>query len=225
MVADTVGSNEGAGPARPGSIPAASIPPASGEVALTEASPSLTRVVGRNLRRLRRKRGLALEALSRASGVSRAMLSQVELGRSTPTINVLWKISRALGVPFSALIADPTDGQPTVMRASTAKVLTSHDGAFQSRALFPFDSPRVVEFYELRLSPNAVERADAHPAGTKENLAVAEGHLGMVIGGKRHHLRAGDAILFDADVPHEYWNEGTEPLRMYLVMTYSDQHR
>jgi transcriptional regulator with XRE-family HTH domain len=220
MVADTGASNKWARPAQPGSIP-----PAAGEVASTEASPSLTRVVGRNLRRLRTKRGLALEALSRASGVSRAMLSQVELGRSTPTINVLWKISRALGVPFSALIADPTDGQPTVMRASTAKVLTSHDGAFQSRALFPFDSPRIVEFYELRLSPNAVERADAHPAGTKENLAVAEGHLGMVIGGKRHRLRAGDAILFDADVPHEYWNEGTEPLRMYLVMTYGDQHR
>jgi transcriptional regulator with XRE-family HTH domain len=220
MVAERVTSEKGSRPARPGSIP-----PAPGEVASPEASPSLTPAVGRNLRRLRTKRGLALEALSRASGVSRAMLSQVELGRSTPTINVLWKISRALDVPFSALITDPTDGQPTVMRASTAKVLTSHDGTFQSRALFPFDAPRVVEFYELRLSPSAVERADPHPSGTKENLAVADGNLGMVIAGKRHHLGAGDAIFFDADVAHEYWNEGTNPLRMYLVMTYNDEHR
>ncbi len=220
MVAERVTSEMGSRAARPGSVP-----PAAGEVASPEASPSLTPVVGRNLRRLRTKRGLALEALSRASGVSRAMLSQVELGKSTPTINVLWKISRALDVPFSALITDPTDGQPTVMRALTAKVLTSHDGTFQSRALFPFDAPRVVEFYELRLSPSAVERAEPHPAGTKENLTVAEGNLGMVIAGKRHHLGAGDAIFFDADVAHEYWNEGTNPLRMYLVMTYNDEHR
>jgi transcriptional regulator with XRE-family HTH domain len=220
MAADRLMSEKASRPSGSGSAP-----PVPVEVASPEASTSLTPVVGRNLRRLRTKRGLALERLSRTSGVSRAMLSQVELGRSTPTINVLWKIARALGVPFSALIMEPTDAQPTVVRASTAKILSSHDGTFQSRALFPFDSPRVVEFYELRLAPKSVERADAHPGGTKENLVVAEGTLGMVIGGKRHRLLAGDAILFDADVPHEYCNDGAEPVRMYLVMTYSDEHR
>ncbi len=200
-------------------------PPAPSELASEEASASLTPIVGRNLRRLRTKRGLALEALSRASGVSRAMLSQIELGQSTPTINVLWKIARALAVPFSALMTDPTDAQPTVMRAATARLLTSHDGTFQSRALFPFGTPHVVEFYELRLAPKSVEKADPHPPGTKENLVVAEGALGMVVAGKRHLLTTGDAILFDADVPHEYWNEGSVPARMFLVMTYSDEHR
>jgi transcriptional regulator with XRE-family HTH domain len=190
------------------------------EVASADASANLTPVVGANLRRLRTKRGLSLERLSHASGVSRAMLGQIELGRSTPTINVLWKISRALGVTFSALITDSGATGPTVMRASTARILTSHDGAFVSRALFPFDRPRDVEFYELRLAPRSVEKADAHPPGTKENLMVVEGALGMVIGGDRQQLGSGDAILFDADVPHEYWNEGDGPLLMYLVMTY-----
>ena len=100
------------------------------------------------------------------------MLGQVELGQSTPTINVLWKIARALGVPFSALITNRAAGRTTVMPATRAKVLTSHDGAFSSRALFPFDEPRTVEFYELRLAPRSVERADAHPPGTVENLVV-----------------------------------------------------
>ena len=153
------------------------------------------------------------------------MLGQVELGQSTPTIGVLWKIARALGVSFSALITDPTAIHPTVLRVAKAKVLTSHTGAFVSRALFPFDAARSVEFYELRLAPGSVERADPHATGTRENLVVADGKLGMVVGGTRHHLASGDAILFDADVPHEYWNEGDEPLRMYLVMTYSDDLR
>ncbi|HXX66735.1 MAG TPA: helix-turn-helix domain-containing protein [Polyangiaceae bacterium] len=192
------------------------------ETAPAEGSQGFTPEVGANLRRLRTRRGLSLERLSRASGVSRAMLGQVELGRSIPTINVLWKIAHALGVSFSALITDPTGTHPTVIRAANAKVLTSHDGAFVSRALFPSDAPRSVEFYELRLAPGSVERADAHPPGTRENLVVVKGELGLVVGGKRHRLSAGDAILFEADVPHEYWNETRELLHMYLVMTYED---
>src|SRR5512135_2518691 len=102
------------------------------------ASADLAPVVGGNLRRLRVKRGLSLEKLSRLSGVSRAMLGQVELGQSAPTINVLWKISTALGVPFSALIGSKAAGGVTVLRSEQAKVLSSHDGRYRSRALFPF---------------------------------------------------------------------------------------
>jgi transcriptional regulator with XRE-family HTH domain len=193
------------------------------EVASSEASSDLTPVVGANLRRLRAKRGLSLERLARASGVSRAMLGQIELGQSTPTINVLWKIARALAVPFSALITNRTAGRTTVMAAARAKVLTSHDGAFSSRALFPFDEPRTTEFYELHLAPQSVENADAHPPGTIENLIVNRGALEMIVGAERHTLGAGDAIMFEADVPHQYRNAGTTELVMYLVMTYAEK--
>ncbi len=193
------------------------------EIASAEASSDLTPVVGANLRRLRNKRGLSMEKLSRASNVSRAMLGQIELGQSTPTINVLWKIARALGVPFSALITNRSAGRTTVMPAERAKVLTSHDGTFSSRALFPFDEPRTVEFYELRLAPFSVERADAHPPGTVENLVVNAGALEMTVGAERHVLATGDSILFEADVPHEYRNPGDTDCVIYLVMTYAEK--
>jgi transcriptional regulator with XRE-family HTH domain len=193
------------------------------EVASADASADLTPIVGANLRRLRMKRGLSLERLARASGVSRAMLGQIELGQSTPTINVLWKIARALGVPFSALITNRGAARTLVMAAARAKVLTSHDGTFSSRALFPFDEPRTVEFYELRLAPLSVEQADAHPPGTTENLVVTTGTLEMTIAGERHLLATGDAILFEADVPHQYRNAGNSELLMYLVMTYAEK--
>jgi len=183
-------------------------------------SPDLTPIVGANLRRLRTKRGLSLDRLARASGVSRAMLSQIELGKSAPTINVIWKIASALGLPFAALIGDAGARRSAVMRASTARVLTSHDGTFISRALFPVDRIRLAEFYELHLAPRSVEEADAHPPGTTENLVVVQGTLALRIGGERHELGPGDAILFDADVPHAYRNDGDASLHMFLVMTY-----
>jgi transcriptional regulator with XRE-family HTH domain len=186
------------------------------------AGADLTPVVGANLRRLRVRRGLSLERLSKSSGVSRAMLSQVELGQSTPTINVLWKIATALGVPFSALVQARETDDVAVLRAGSAKVLTSHGGAFRSRALFPFDEPRRVEFYELRLSAGAEEHADAHPPGTVENLVLAAGEVEIDISGRREALGAGDAIVFHADVPHAYVNHGATDAVMYLVMTYAD---
>jgi transcriptional regulator with XRE-family HTH domain len=177
--------------------------------------------VGENLRRLRSERGLSLEKLARASGVSRAMLGQIELGQSTPTINVVWKIARALGVPFSALLSQ--QGAPTtmVLPAAKARLLRSRDGSFTSRALFPADRPRNVEFYELRLAPLAEERAEAHPAGTTENLIVTAGTLEMSVAAEQKMLATGDAIQFEADVPHVYRNPGTVETVMYLVMTYA----
>jgi DNA-binding XRE family transcriptional regulator len=74
-------------------VPTAAAP--TGNQTPTEAT-DLAPVVGGNLRRLRTRRGLSLERLAQISGVSRAMLGQIELGQSAPTINVLWKIARAL---------------------------------------------------------------------------------------------------------------------------------
>jgi len=204
---------------RPAASPAE---PRASERSDAPAARDLTPVVGTNLRRLRGERGLSLEKLSQLSGVSRAMLGQIELGQSAPTINVLWKISSALSVPFSALLSARTSGGVHVLRGEQAKLLTSHDGSFTSRALFPFDERRRVEFYELRLAPGGVEKADPHNPGTTENLVVAHGAVEIEVEGRKEQLAAGDAIVFEADVPHVYRSRSDRESVMYLVMTYAD---
>ena len=72
---------------------------------LVHADDNPSHNVGQNLRRLRTKRGLSMERLSKLCNVSRAMLSQIELAQSVPTIGVVWRVAKALGVPFSALIS------------------------------------------------------------------------------------------------------------------------
>jgi transcriptional regulator with XRE-family HTH domain len=183
-------------------------------------SQDLTQIVGANLRRLRTEHGLSLEKLAQASGVSRAMLGQIELGQSAPTINVLWKVAQALDVAFSALIAAPRAGDTLVMRGRDARRLTSQDGSFSSRALFPLDDARRVEFYELKLAPFGLERADAHAPGTMENLVVSQGSVEIETPTGAHVLGPGDAIYFEASTPHSYRNPAAQPATMYLVMTY-----
>lgn len=189
-------------------------------VARVDDAESLPAVVGRSLRKLRTQRGLSLERLAVASGVSRAMLSQIELGQSAPTINSVWKITKALEVPFSALVGQ-TGRAAAVLKKNDAKVLTSRDGAFTSRALFPFGGERSTEFYELTLKPGGTEAADAHAPGTTENLVVHAGRLELTVRGETLALGEGDAVHFTADVPHTYRNPGDVPATVFLVMTYT----
>lgn len=90
-------------------------------------------VVGANLHRVRTQRGPSLERLAKASCVSRAMLGQIENGHSVPTISVLWKITQALGVTFSALTVfrwgrntDPSRGPVKGTDVCRWQVLLTH---------------------------------------------------------------------------------------------------
>jgi transcriptional regulator with XRE-family HTH domain len=200
----------------------APLDPSSPTRAADSNAGQIAAIVSRNVKRLRTRRNLSLEALAKLSGVSRGMLSQIELGRSVPTISLLWKVAHALGVPFAALTSDGNAGGTVLLPAEKAKLLTSAGGAFTSRALFPFDSERKVEFYKLTLAPDSEEVADPHAPGTMENLVVASGQVEITAAGVSYILRADDAILFEADVPHRYRNLGAKTAVMYLVMTYTD---
>lgn len=176
--------------------------------------------VGESLRRLRTERALSLEKLAQMAGVSRAMLGQIELGQSTPTIKTLWKISRALDVPFSALLSGKESSGTIVLRAAQTRRLTNEQGTFLSRALFPLGGPKRVEFYEIRLAAGAEEHAVPHSPGTTETLAINRGQMEVHVRGEVHRLSEGDVLVFEADVPHIYRNPGDIESLAYLVMTY-----
>ena len=148
------------------------------------------------------------------------MLSQIELGKSVPTINSLWKIARALEVTFSALIGPAGEGTPVVVKSSTSRFLTNASATFSSRPLFPLDRRHRAELYELRIKPGCEERSQPHAAGTFENLVVASGAIEMTVEGVTYPLESGDAIYFNADAAHTYHNPGKTEAVVYLVMTY-----
>ncbi|ATN37436.1 transcriptional regulator (plasmid) [Rhizobium sp. ACO-34A] len=196
------------------------------EAYVRDSTDEITIRTGQNLRRLRTRRGYSLDRLAKISGVSRAMLGQIETGKSSPTLSILSKIATALAIPCAALIASREETSAVCMIRAKSKVLSSSEGRFQTRALFPFEGERKVEFYELRIAPHHTESAEAHRPGTVENLVVTQGTVEIVVGKQAPHiLGEGDAILFEADVPHIYRNmTGTEAV-LYLVTTYSEEIR
>jgi len=150
------------------------------------------------------------------------MLSQIELGKSMPTIGVLWKIATALNVTFATLTSAGAVGRTTLLRSGRAKILSSSQGKFVSRALSIMDGERRTEFYELNIAAGHEEAADAHAPGTIENIVVLSGKLEIFDGLDWHQLAQQDAIVFEADLPHVYRNAGTSATIAYLVMSYAD---
>ncbi|PJZ69034.1 transcriptional regulator [Leptospira perolatii] len=187
------------------------------------SSEHITEVVKENLKLIRHTKGLSLDKLASRCGVSRAMLSQIEQGKSVPTIAVLWKIANGLNVPFSDLLKEKSTDGILVLKAENTKVLYSSSKVFSSRALFPFLGNRRVEFYELILKPGGIEVAEPHQSGTTENIVVVTGKLRLRVGEKVVELEPKDSVYFRADVPHEYINPTDNETLMYLVMDYRDE--
>jgi len=177
------------------------------------------RRVAENLRRRRKARGMSLDDLARASGVSRAGLSQIETRKTNPTVGLLWKIAVGLGLPFADLIAEPVT-TAAVLRRDNTQLLRSVDGKFTSRPLAASGAAPLVELYELSLRPGAVHASDAHAEGTREQLVVLEGALRLRVGEAVYELAHGDSVGFVADVAHSYENAGKTELRLHNVIIY-----
>lgn len=181
----------------------------------------LARRVAESLKRFRRDRQLSLDELSARSGVSRAALSQIEGGRTNPTLAVLWKVAVGLEVPFHDLLGGEQKSDALVLRAGDTLPLRSADGLMESRLLSPGGSSGDLELYEMRFAPKANHKSDPHAHGTQETLIVLTGALRLGVGASTYDLTAGDSVYFRADVPHYYENRSTRETRCIDVIRYT----
>lgn len=178
-------------------------------------------ILGRNLRRLRTRRGLSLERLAQSSGVSRAMLGQIELGRSVPTVTVLWKIARALEVGFAALTSLSDQESLVVLRHDETAPVETPDGAVCLRVLSAAGSDRRVDLREIALKPGGTSSIDRHPDGTTAHLVVVAGAAELSVGARSARLEPRDAAIFDAGQRHIIRNAGDRECLLYLIASRS----
>ena len=179
----------------------------------------LAQQVASNLRERRKGRGMSLDELAAASGVSRAALSQIETRKSNPSLSVLWKIAVGLGIPFSELLGD-AGPSANLLRRADAQVLRSADGRLESRPIAPAGFSRDIEVYELRLAGRSVHAAEAHGNGTTELIIVLSGLLRMHVGSEKFELGPGDSLAFPADRSHTYENPGGAESRYHNIVLY-----
>jgi transcriptional regulator with XRE-family HTH domain len=174
--------------------------------------------VGRAVRARRRAAGLSLGALASRSGVSAAMLSEVERGLKNPTVKLAWQVARALGCSLSDLIEDEAPAGPAILRAAERRSLVDPESGVERHGWSGELRRRGLELVSYRLPPGASsgEMAPNRP-GVHEWVGVTRGELALVLGGVPHRLATGDSASYAPQVALEYRNAGRGPCEFLLV--------
>ena len=180
--------------------------------------------IGERLKEIRNTRHLTLDEVAELTGVSKPMLGQIERGQSSPTINVLWKISTGLKIPLSFFCRQP-ETEYTVAGLSEKEMITEEDGGMRAYPLFPFDPARNVEVFYIEFDAGVQHDSVPHVEGVEEYIFLVQGGLKMIIGGKEVALQEKQSIRFLADVPHAYHNVSDEMCTVYNVIFYPANER
>lgn len=175
--------------------------------------------IGENLRNIRKNRGFSLDATSELTGVSKAMLGQIERGESNPTVTTLWKIASGLQVSFSSLIKDEPSDLLFVDYKSIPPIVESN-GEYRVYPIFPFDPRKKFEIFIVEMDPGCQHLSEKHNDGVEEYITVLKGELEIQIGEQSRQVSPGNSIRFLANKNHTYKNIGTDLVEYQAVMYY-----
>ncbi|OON77352.1 helix-turn-helix domain-containing protein [Streptomyces tsukubensis] len=179
----------------------------------------LTQSLGRNVKRWRAERGFTLDALASRAGVSRGMLIQIEQARTNPSLGTVVKIGDALGVSITTLLDYEQGPKVRVVPPEEAVRLWKTETGSYNQLLAGTEAPGPLEMWFWRLMPGEGSGSDPHPSGTVELLHVTAGELTLVVADVEHLVPAGASATFEADAPHAYRNEGTEPMELTMAVS------
>lgn len=179
-------------------IPAglASERPAPARPSVNESAVSC--LVGANLRRLRRQHRISLEELARQSGVSRAMLGQIEQAKSIPSIKTLWQVAQALGVSVAWFLESSHEQQVLLIPAPDQSPAVLATGEAELRSLQQAGDVLTDAFYELRLAAGAALSLPASTQSRRVNVAVAVGLLQVEVNDAWHQIRQREALQYES---------------------------
>lgn len=175
--------------------------------------------IGKNISRIRKERDLSLDKVAELTGVSKAMLGQIERGESNPTVTTLWKIANGLRVSFSSLMKEEAVNV-TVVSTENVQPVIDPEGRYLVYSLFPFTPQKQFEIFFVVLEPEHTQESEPHHPGVEEYIMVSEGTLEVMIDGDVYKIEKGHAIHFQADTPHAYRNSFTHPVTYFVMILY-----
>jgi transcriptional regulator with XRE-family HTH domain len=178
--------------------------------------------VGPRVRALREAMDLSLRDLAARSGVSAQMLSQVERGETSPTLSVASRIATGLELSLSQLLRLDEGGSVTVVRSAERRTGGATERGHAYEILTPPLPGQRAELSLHTLAPGAATGGPSdppmHEPGSRETAVVTHGELRLVCDGAVHELSTGDAVTFDADLPHHFENPGRDDARFLAVV-------
>jgi transcriptional regulator with XRE-family HTH domain len=179
-------------------------------LAASATEPFASAALGARVRALREAGRLSLRDLAARSGVSAPMLSQVERGETSPTLAVAARIAAGLDLRLSQLLRLDEEGAVVVTRAVDRRMGGSRKRGHGFEVMTSAQPGQRAELSRHVLAPGgatgAADDPPMHEPGSREVALVERGSVVLLCDGRRHELREGDCVTFDADLPHRFEN-------------------
>lgn len=167
--------------------------------------------IAHSLRRHREAAGISVSELARRSGISKATVSQLENGSGNPSVETLWALGDALGIPFADLVDEPVVESRLVRLADLGGVprVPSSDAPYIATLLSASPPSARRDLYLIQAEPGGPRRSLPHRAGTTEHVVLVAGAARVGPPETAESLSPGDYITYRGDAPHVF--EALEP--------------
>jgi transcriptional regulator with XRE-family HTH domain len=175
---------------------------------LEDSAESAVNSIGMRVRSLRTARGLGLRELARRTGITASMLSQIERGGVNPSVGTLFRLADCLGTTTDYFFQGESEKEAAdivVRQESRARIELS--GGVVWERLTPTDE-HDIEFMHTIYPPGAVSAPELMRHSGRDYGVLIRGQLNVTVGFATHTLNPGDAIAFDASMPHRLANPG-----------------
>ncbi|MCR9146983.1 MAG: XRE family transcriptional regulator [Rhodobacteraceae bacterium] len=186
---------------------------------------NLETAIGREVREVRKARGMTVADLADATGLSVGMLSKIENGVTSSSLTTLQVLSSALSVPITSFFRRFEERREAVhvksgeaLEADRAGTRAGHQYRLLGH-LGANNSGVVVEPYLITLD----EESDIFPTFQHDGvelLYILEGEFRYRHGDQQFKLKPGDSLFFDADAPHGPDELTKRPIRYLSVISY-----
>jgi XRE family transcriptional regulator, regulator of sulfur utilization len=179
--------------------------------------------IATTLKDLRKKKGWSLDKTALATGVSKAMLGQIEREESSPTIATLWKIATGFEASFSSFIEEiDSTSSEAIYRTGQVQTIHPDDKKIRVLSLFPFEPQLNFELFVIELLPGCEHLSPSHKDGVVEHVVVVQGNMEVLVDGEWQKLSHGEGIRFSANKPHGYRNLMPEIATFHDIIHYPE---
>ncbi len=175
--------------------------------------------IGERLKKVRLERGYTLKDVSAKSGYSKALISRIENGNVSPSINSLLKIATALDVKPHDLFLPAKDAEPTVVRKSERKKAKLGGGKVEVDFLTVQTDEKKIEPLLITLEKGATTGSEFGGDRGEIWTMQLKGRTELTLGEKKHTLEEGDCAYFNAAIPHSFHNVGKGNAVAFCVIT------
>jgi transcriptional regulator with XRE-family HTH domain len=165
------------------------------------SSHDLIALIAASVRRERDRAGLSLTELAKRAGIAKSTLSQLESGAGNPSVETLWGLGAALGVPFSRLV-DPPRPNVRVVRAGEGPITYSERADYAATLLASCPPQARRDIYRIATQPGEPRTSDSHMSGTTEHVVLGSGRALVGPVQEPVELGPGDYVAYPGDVPH-----------------------